>query len=107
MTEQGTKLMSMLDTAVKLLNSPDKLIPAVEKLGVRHVDYGVTAAHYDTVGAALLKTLAAGLGDAFTPTVKKAWTAVYTVLATTMIAAAADASIAEKKTINRNYYEQQ
>ena len=96
MTEQGNKLMTMLDTAVKLLNSPDKLIPAVEKLGVRHVDYGVTAAHYDTVGAALLKTLAAGLGDAFTPTVKKAWTAVYTVLATTMIAAA-DASIAEKK----------
>jgi|GEM_PF-286614 len=96
MTEQGNKLMTMLDTAVKLLNSPDKLIPAVEKLGVRHVDYGVTAAHYDTVGAALLKTLEAGLGDAFTPTVKKAWTAVYTVLAKTMITAA-DASNAEQK----------
>jgi methyl-accepting chemotaxis protein len=95
MSEQGNKLMTMLDTAVKLLSSPDKLIPAVQKLGARHVDYGVTAAHYDTVGAALLKTLEAGLGDDFTLTVKKAWTAVYKVLATTMIEAA-DAAIAEK-----------
>jgi len=95
MTEQGNKLMTMLDTAVKLLSSPDKLIPAVEKLGARHVDYGVTSAHYDTVGAALLKTLETGLGDAFTLTVKKAWTAVYTTLATTMIQAA-DTAIAEK-----------
>ena len=30
-TEQGKKLMAMLDTAVKLLDKPDKLIPAVQK----------------------------------------------------------------------------
>ena len=101
MTEQGNKLMTMLDTAVKLLNSPGKLIPAVEKLGARHVDYGVTSAHYDTVGAALLKTLEIGLGDAFTLTVKKAWTAVYGVLATTMIEAA-DAAIVEKNQLTGN-----
>jgi len=88
MTEQGNKLMTMLDTAVKLLNSPEKLIPAVQKLGERHVDYGVTTQHYDTVGAALLKTLEVGLGDAFTVTVKRAWTAVYKVLSSTMIDAA-------------------
>ena len=41
MVEQGNKLMTMLDTAVKLLDSPEKLIPAVKKLGARHVDYGV------------------------------------------------------------------
>ncbi|NQZ79765.1 MAG: PAS domain-containing protein, partial [Colwellia sp.] len=93
--EQGVKLMTMLDTAVSLLNSPDKLIPAVQKLGAGHVNYGVTAAHYDTVGAALLKTLEIGLGDAFTAPVKKAWTAVYTVLAKTMIEAAEHASSAQ------------
>jgi methyl-accepting chemotaxis protein len=87
-TEQGKKLMTMLDTAVKLLNSPDKLIPAVQKLGIRHLDYGVKSSHYDTVGKALLKTLEAGLGDDFTTPVKRAWTAVYKMLATTMKAAA-------------------
>jgi len=87
-SEQGKKLMAMLDTAVKLLNEPDKLIPVVQKLGARHVDYGTRPEHYDTVGAALLKTLAIGLDKEFTLSVKKAWTAVYKTLATTMIDAA-------------------
>jgi methyl-accepting chemotaxis protein len=95
MTEQGSKLMKMLDTAVKLLDSPEKLIPEVKKLGVRHVDYGVSSAHYDTVGAALLKTLETSLGDDFTSNVQKAWAAIYGLLARTMIEAA-DSAIVEK-----------
>ena len=86
--DQGNKLMTMLDTAVKLLNSPDKLIPAVQKLGARHLDYGVKTQHYDTVGKALLNTLETGLGDEFTTPVKRAWTAIYKVLSKTMIDAA-------------------
>jgi hemoglobin-like flavoprotein len=43
---------------------------------------------YDTVGAALLWTLQQGLGPAFTPEVKSAWTTVYGLLASTMKAAA-------------------
>ena len=83
-TEQGKKLMAMLDTAVKSLDKPEALIPAVEKLGIGHVQYGVKPAHYDTVGEALLKTLELGLGDAFNTPLKRAWTAVYKKLATTM-----------------------
>lgn len=101
MIEQGNKLMTMLDTAVKLLGNSEKLTPALKKLGVRHVDYGVTSAHYDTVGAALLKTLETGLGDAFTSSVKKAWEAVYSVLSTTMIDAA-EAAIVEKNKMTGN-----
>lgn len=97
-TEQGKKLMTMLDTAVKLLNKPDQLIPAVQKLGVRHNDYGVIPQHYDTVGAALLKTLKIGLGKDFTAPVKTAWTAVYKVLATSMI----DAANADKASSKNN-----
>ena len=88
MEEQGKKLMAMLDTAVKLLNQPEKLIPAVQKLGAKHVNYGAKPEHYDTVGAALLKTLAVGLDKEFTVPVKNAWTAIYKTLATTMIDAA-------------------
>ncbi|TPH12748.1 methyl-accepting chemotaxis protein [Litorilituus lipolyticus] len=92
LTEQGKKLMAMLDTAVKLLNDPEKLIPAVEKLGVKHLEYGTKEEHYATVGAALIKTLTIGLGDDFTPSVKRAWTAVYKTLSTTMISAANNAA---------------
>ena len=56
-------------------------------LGRRHVGYGVQDSHYDTVGAALLKTLEQGLGDAFTPPVKAAWAEVYNIMAGIMMPA--------------------
>jgi hemoglobin-like flavoprotein len=77
---------------VKGLDALDQLVPAVQGLGKRHVGYGVTDAHYDTVGGALLWTLEKGLGPAFTPDVKAAWTSVYVLLATTMKGAAKAAS---------------
>ena len=70
--EQGRKLMTMLGTAVRSLDNLEGLVPVVQKLGARHVDYGVQNSHYATVGAALLDTLAAGLGEDFTPEVKEA-----------------------------------
>lgn len=88
MSVQGEKLMGMITAAVRLLDKLDQLVPVVEKLGVGHVAYGVKDSHYDTVGAALLKTLEQGLGDAFTTDVKAAWIAAYSVLSTTMINAA-------------------
>ena len=83
MDDQGRKLMQMLAIAVKGLSKPDTIIPAVQALGQRHVGYGVKDEDYQTVGAALLWTLEQGLGDAFTPEVKDAWAAAYTLLATT------------------------
>ena len=37
----------------------------------------MSRAHYDMVGAALLQTLADGLGPAFTSDVRAAWVALY------------------------------
>lgn len=91
-TEQGTKLMTMLAAAVKGLDDLGALVPVVQDLGRRHTGYGVTDEMYDTVAAALLSTLEAGLGDAWNDEVKDAWVAVYTVLATTMKDAAAEAA---------------
>jgi hemoglobin-like flavoprotein len=56
---------------------------------VRHVGYGVTDAHYGSVGAALLWTLGQGLGEAFTDEVRDAWAAAYTLLAGVMQTGAA------------------
>ena len=92
MKQQGQKLMTMITTAVYGLDKLEAIVPAVEQLGARHVEYGVKDKDYDTVGAALLWTLEAGLGDAYTPEVKQAWTEVYGILANTMKAAAAKAA---------------
>ena len=92
MEEQGRKLMQMIATAVNGLDDLESIVPAVEQLGKRHVGYGVKDEHYDTVAAALLWTLEQGLGPAFTPDVKEAWTVVYGILAGTMKAAAAQAA---------------
>lgn len=80
-TEQARKFMATLDTSVKLLDSSDKLIPTLQKFGASDIGCGTQAEYYEKVGSALLKTLAKGLGDDFTTPIKKAWTAVYQVLA--------------------------
>jgi hemoglobin-like flavoprotein len=67
----------------------------VEALGRRRVGYGVRDEHYTTVGLALLWTLEQGLGDAFTPEVRDAWSTAYGWLAFTMQRAAAASAMAE------------
>jgi hemoglobin-like flavoprotein len=88
MAEQRKKLMQMITVAVRGLGRLQDILPAVVALGRRHVQYGVTDAHYATVGAALLWTLEQGLGPAFTDDVKAAWAATYTALADVMRGAA-------------------
>jgi hemoglobin-like flavoprotein len=88
MAEQGRKLMTMINTVVMSLDRLEPLLGAVEDLGRRHVGYGVTEAHYDTVGSALLWTLDKGLGEHFTPATRDAWTHAYGTLASVMKQAA-------------------
>lgn len=89
--DQGRKLMMMINTVVTKLDNLGEIVPAVQELGRRHSGYGVMDKDYDTVAGALLWTLSAGLGDAFTAEVKDAWAAAYTILADAMKEAAATA----------------
>jgi nitric oxide dioxygenase len=88
MTEQGRKLMTTLAVVVNGLRNLDAVLPAARALAVRHVGYGVKAAHYKPVGEALIWTLATGLGPDFTPDVKESWLAAYGALSGVMIAEA-------------------
>lgn len=83
--EQGAKLMQTLSLAVASLTNLEALVPTLQAMGKRHEEFGVQTEHYQTVASALLWTLEQGLGDAFTEEVKEAWTAVYTVVADTML----------------------
>ncbi|MEO5794843.1 MAG: globin family protein [Rhodoferax sp.] len=84
MEHQGERLMKMIGGAVELLDRPHALLPVLRNLGARHGGYGVQDRHYDTVGAALLKTLGQGLGEAFTAPTRDAWAAMYGVVSRTM-----------------------
>ena len=85
---QKKKLLQALATTVSSLDTLDALVPVLTELGRRHASYGVIDAHYDTVASALLWTLETGLGDAWTPAARQAWTTAYTIVADTMKAGA-------------------
>jgi hemoglobin-like flavoprotein len=84
MAEQRKKLMQALAFVINGLDQTEKLVPTIQTLGRSHVRYGVTDNHYDSVGSALLWTLEQGLKDAWTPPVKDAWVAAYTLVAGVM-----------------------
>lgn len=87
--KQRQKFGQMLDT---LLGDPERfevLLPALHRMGQRHLEYGVHGEHYATVGEALLYALGQTLGDSFTAEVREAWAAVYNKLSEEMLKAQA------------------
>jgi hemoglobin-like flavoprotein len=92
MAERRRTLMQTLAVVVKSIDRLDDVVPAVEALGRRHATYGVRPSHYTVSGGALLDTLEIGLGDAFTPEARQAWTEAFQLLASVMIGAAESAA---------------
>lgn len=88
MDQQARKLIDMLTVIVGRLDHPEELTEDIKQLALRHVTYGVKAAHYQAVGAALLWTLQYGLGKDWNEDVKEAWAALFRNLSNTMINAA-------------------
>ncbi len=93
MKTQGKKLMATLKVCVVGLHRLDQILPAVQALGRRHVDYGVEDVHYDTVASALLWTLEKGLGEQFTPECREAWIEVLDLISGVMKEAAGRISV--------------
>lgn len=92
MANQGGKLMSMLGLIVSHLERFDQLLPTVRQLGQRHAGYGVKAAHYATVGEALIDALRQQAGPAWNPEANAAWQKAYQLLSDNMTAAMARTS---------------
>lgn len=82
--KQRDKLIQMLVWLITNLHRIEKILPAIQELGRRHLRYEVQAHDYDQVGEALIYALHQTLGESFTPEVRQAWIAVYTVVAKTM-----------------------
>jgi hemoglobin-like flavoprotein len=86
--DQRQKLIQALTLVVRSIDHMEGLAPTLANLGRRHAQYGVSKAHYDSVGEALLWTLEQGLGSAWTVEVQTAWTSAYGILADVMRSAA-------------------
>ncbi|MGZ3687780.1 MAG: globin family protein, partial [Bdellovibrionota bacterium] len=77
LTDQRKKLIQMLAALVASLDDPGRLVPALEKLGLRHAVYSIRPEHFESVGQALLDSLKRALGSHCTPDVREAWYALY------------------------------
>jgi hemoglobin-like flavoprotein len=82
--EQAKKLIDMLSMLVARLDNLHSLTDEIKQLGLRHVDYGVKAKHYEYVGAALIWTLKQAHRDNWNEELEQAWVLCYNMIADAM-----------------------
>jgi NAD(P)H-flavin reductase/hemoglobin-like flavoprotein len=90
--EQRAHLARALMRIVQTLDRPDELRPVLEQLGREHRRFAVLAERGDVVEGALLGTIGAAAGPAWTPAVEKCWQDAFG----TVTAALLDAARAER-----------
>lgn len=74
---QKQSLLATLITLRESLRDLDLILPDLEELGARHVDYGAKPEHYPVVGQVLLSTMQELAGSAWKPEYTTAWTEAY------------------------------
>ncbi len=92
MARQRRAVIEALTFVVEELEKPEALLPVLHDLGRRHAAYGLRDTHFEAVGAALLWTLAQGLGPAWSPKAEAAWTEAYGMIAGAMREGAREAA---------------
>lgn len=85
MVRQREKLLAALVTIVNNLRRPEILAPYLKELGRHHIDYHVRPEYFPMVGAALLATFEAFLGNDWTDELKDSWGEAYNEAARLMI----------------------
>ena len=96
MQEQKKKLLGALALVIQNLRKPDVLAAALKGLGQRHEAYGVRSEHYPIVGAVLLDTFAACLGERWTPELRDAWAEAYQAVCTLRLAGTTAALVCQR-----------
>ena len=94
MNHQRTMLLSALVLLRKSLRDVDSIVPALKRMGARHVGYGAAPAHYPVVGEVLIGSMAEIAGPAWEPRFERAWGEAFAVVAGAMLEGAAEAEFA-------------
>ena len=87
MDEQARVLIRSIATIVTGLARFDTMVPTLNDLARRHVEYGATPQHYTAVGVAMIDMLETVCPD-FSALDRETWQEAYALIADTMIAAA-------------------
>lgn len=91
MERQRQALLNMLLVLRESLHDLDDIVPDLEDLGERHVEYGAESAHYPVVGEVLIGAMAEVAGDRWKPEYTAAWQEAYGVVQNVMLSGAAKA----------------
>ena len=86
----AVKFSAELAAIVEAITSYETFAPRVRELAVRHVTYGVQPHDYQPVGQALIRALAAHLGEGWDDELEAAWRRAYNLVAELMMEAAED-----------------
>ena len=89
MERQRQALLNMLLVLRESLRDLDDIIPDLEELGARHMEYGAKPEHYPVVGEVLIGAMAQVAGDAWKPEYTAAWQEAYPVVQDVMLSGAA------------------
>ena len=89
MERQRQALLNMLLVLRESLRDLEDIVPDLEELGARHIEYGAQAEHYPVVGGVLIGAMAQVAGDAWKPEYTSAWQEAYQVVQDVMLSGAA------------------
>jgi methyl-accepting chemotaxis protein len=89
MDRQRAALLNMLIVLRESLQDLDDIVPDLEELGARHVDYGAKPEHYPIVGEVLIGSMAQVAGDAWKSEYTAAWEEAFPVVQGVMLSGAA------------------
>ena len=93
MVRQRAMLLAALVMLRNSLRDFDSAVPALRKLGARHVAYGAVPEHYPVVGAILIGAMAEIAGDAWQQRHADAWGEAFGIVAATMLEGAAQVEL--------------
>ena len=93
MKRQRAMLLAALVLLRNSLRDLDSVVPALRKLGARHVAYGARPEHYPVVATVLIASMAEVAGPAWQPHHERAWAAALDVVAGAMLEGAATAEL--------------
>ncbi len=93
MQRQRAMLLAALVLLRNSLRDLDSVVPALRKLGARHVAYGAQPAHYPVVGTVLIGAMAEVAGDVWEQRYADAWGEAFGVVASVMIEGAAEVEL--------------
>lgn len=88
--EQHKKLMASIGTIVSSVTEPQKMLPYLHAMGIRHLKYGTESAHYPAVKENLIAVLGEHLSveGMWTDEMKENWEAALQLVSDVMIQAA-------------------